>query len=73
MKDTPLKFATVLQCPNCGQRGARHWEEGADHGHQLGSTRVFVNVSSGFRLDDSPTTAGEPKIVCDICDEIQPD
>ena len=69
----PVKFAVALQCPNCGQKGARHWVEGADHGHALGSQRIYTDVSRGFRCEEKRAANGEPVIVCDVCDEIQPD
>lgn len=72
MKD-PVKFAVALTCPNCGQHGARHWEEGADASHALGSDRVYLSVSDGFHCEDGRAANGEPVIVCDVCDEIQPD
>jgi predicted RNA-binding Zn-ribbon protein involved in translation (DUF1610 family) len=68
-----LKFAVAFQCPNCGQKGARHWEEGAGGGRQLGSNRAYRNVSSGFHCEEGRAANGEPLIVCDVCDEIQPD
>lgn len=72
VKEEPVKFATAFICPNCGQKGARHWKEGPDHGHAQGSNRLFVDVSRGFHCEDSRTANGEPIIVCDVCDEIQP-
>ena len=73
MKAEPVKFATAFICPNCGQKGARHWKEGADSGHALGSNRVYIDVSRGFHSEDGRAANGEPVIVCDVCDEIQPD
>ncbi|MEO7054577.1 MAG: hypothetical protein ABI191_06350 [Rhizomicrobium sp.] len=73
MKDEPVKFAAAFVCPNCGQKGARHWKEGPDHGHAQGSNRLFVDVSRGFHCEDGRAANGEPVIVCDVCDEIQPD
>jgi hypothetical protein len=69
----PVKFAVALQCPNCGQKGARHWEEGADAGRKLGSKRAYISVSAGFHCEEGRAANGEPLIVCDVCDEIQPD
>jgi hypothetical protein len=67
------KFAVGLKCPNCGQSGARHWEESADGGKGLGSGRTYLSVSSGFHCEEGRAANGEPVIVCDVCDEIQPD
>ena len=69
----PVKFAVAFKCPNCGQKGARHWEEGADHGRALGSARHYIDVSTGFHCEEGRAANGEPLIVCDVCDEIQPD
>jgi hypothetical protein len=69
----PVKFAVSFKCPNCGQRGTRHWLEGADASHTLGSDRTYLDVSSGFRCETARAANGEPIIVCDVCDEIQSD
>jgi len=71
--DDPVKFAVAFKCPNCGQKGARHWVEGPDKSQKPGSQRRFIEVSSGFRCKDGRAANGEPVIVCDICDEIQAD
>jgi len=71
--EEPVKFAVAFQCPNCGQKGARHWEEGADRSRKLGSARAYLSVSSGFHTEQGRSVNGEPVIVCDVCDEIQPD
>jgi len=69
----PVKFAVAFQCPNCGQKGARHWTEGVDQSRKLGSQRKYIDVSSGFHCEEGRAANGEPVIVCDVCDEIQPD
>jgi predicted RNA-binding Zn-ribbon protein involved in translation (DUF1610 family) len=69
----PVKFAVAFKCPNCGQKGARHWEEGADGSRTLGSKRAYLNVSSGFHCEEGRAANGDPVVVCDVCDEIQPD
>jgi predicted RNA-binding Zn-ribbon protein involved in translation (DUF1610 family) len=71
--EEPVKFAVAFQCPNCGQKGARHWEEGVDQSRKQGSKRAYLNVSSGFHCEEGRAANGEPLIVCDVCDEIQPD
>jgi hypothetical protein len=73
MKAEPVKFAVAFICPNCGQKGARHWNEGMDGSHTLGSKRAFINVSNGFHTEEGRAANGEPIVVCDVCDEIQPD
>ena len=69
----PVKFAVALQCPNCGQKGARHWVEGTDQSRKLGSQRKYIDVSNGFHCEEGRAANGEPVVVCDVCDEIQPD
>ncbi len=73
MKAEPVKFAVAFVCPNCGQKGARHWKEGADGSHVRGSNRIYTDVSNGFHCEESRAANGEPLIVCDVCEEIQPD
>jgi hypothetical protein len=73
VKAEPVKFAVAFTCSNCGQKGARHWKEGPDGGHGLGSKRTYIDVSSGFHAEDRRAANGEPVIVCDICDQIQTD
>jgi hypothetical protein len=68
-----VKFAVAFQCSNCRQKGARHWEEGTDGSRKLGSARAYLNVSSGFHCEEDRAANGEPVIVCDVCNEIQPD
>lgn len=73
MKAEPVKFAVAFVCSNCGQKGARHWTEGPDGGHGPGSKRTYLDVSSGFHAEAGRAANGEPLIVCDVCDQIQPD
>ena len=68
-----VKFAVAFQCPSCGQKGSRHWEAGADGSRKLGSDRTYLRVSDGFHCEEGRARNGEPLIVCDVCDEIQPD
>ena len=69
----PVAFDISFACPNCGQKGTRHWEEGADRSRKQGSDRAYLSVSSGFHCETGRAANGEPVIVCDVCDEIQPD
>ena len=73
MMDEPVKFSVSFKCPNCGQAGHRHWQEGVGKSHAQGSDRAYLDVSSGFHCEVGRAANGEPIIVCDVCDEIQPD
>ena len=59
--------------PQLRPEGPRHWEEGADQSQTLGSKRAYLSVSSGFHCEVGRAANGEPLIICDVCDEIQPD
>lgn len=68
-----VKFAVAFVCPNCGQKGDRNWEEGLDKSQLLGGDRNYISVTKGFHCELGRAANGEPIIVCDVCDEIQPD
>lgn len=68
-----VKFAVAFKCPNCGQAGARHWQRGPGGRTAIGSGRLYLDVSSGFHCELGRAANGEPIVVCDVCDEIQPD
>ena len=63
----PATFTIAFQCPNCSQQGARRWSEGP------GAGRTYLDVSTGFPVEAGRSPKGDPVIVCDACDEIQPD
>jgi hypothetical protein len=67
------QFTVPLKCPNCGQVGSAVWEE--DDGHTKGQNapRKLLRLSNGFHTEKGRTHSGDPIIVCDPCDEIQPD
>lgn len=48
----PQTFAVAFACPHCGQKGVRHWEEGADGCRTLGSGRAYLKVSGGFHCEE---------------------
>jgi len=66
-------FETMIKCPNCSQSGRLQWDEGAGGGHERGGTRIYLSVSEGFHREAGRMLSGDPVIVCNICDEIQPD
>ncbi|MGH6873237.1 MAG: hypothetical protein ACREHE_17205 [Rhizomicrobium sp.] len=72
MADGP-KFQTAIACPTCGQTGELAWAEGPGGGQERGGTRVFLRVSDGFHVEEGRMPSGDPVIVCNACDEIQPD
>jgi hypothetical protein len=67
------RFTIRFTCPNCGQAGTRTWEESASKSRIAGEGRVLLNVSDDFHIEAGRTRSGEPLIVCNVCDEIQPD
>lgn len=67
------RFAVNITCPECGQTGYRAWQQGEGGGQERGGTRVFTSVSQGFHKEEGRMPSGDPIIVCDNCDEIQPD
>jgi hypothetical protein len=68
------EFVVKIRCAKCAQHGTAIWEEtDAIHRHK-GAQRVLKFVSAGFSFSaDALTQSGDPEIVCDHCDEVQPD
>jgi hypothetical protein len=69
----PRKFSASFFCPNCKQAGVREWMESAALSRLFGMGRTLAGVSEGFHIETGRTASGEPIIVCNTCDEIQPD
>ena len=67
------KFETTITCPTCSQSGRLQWKEGSGGGRERGGTRTYISVSDGFHREDGRMPSGDPVIVCNVCDEIQPD
>jgi hypothetical protein len=67
------QFVATFKCTNCEQAGDRTWEESSTQSRFVGEGRTLVCVSSGFHIETGRTATGEPLIVCNECDEIQPD
>ena len=67
------QFTLIISCAGCGQTGAVVWEE--DDGLTPGrkGARKLMQLSPGFHRESGRTQSGDPLIVCDACDEIQPD
>jgi hypothetical protein len=67
------QFIAAFECTNCRQAGDRTWEESSAQSRIVGEGRTLVRVSSGFHIETGRAASGEPLIVCNECDEIQPD
>jgi hypothetical protein len=73
MVTTPERFSAHFRCANCGQTGTRAWEEPSSRSRVQSEGRRLIEVSGGFHIEEGRTASGEPLVVCDTCDEIQPD
>jgi len=73
MGDERQQFTVAITCPNCDAPGAVVWEESADHDRTRGSQRRLVSVHGAFHRETGRIAPGDPVIVCNVCDEIQPD
>lgn len=67
------QFTVDIACPHCAQNGAVVWEENTLGNRQNGIQRAFISVSAGFHTEAGRTQSGDPVIVCNKCDTIQPD
>jgi hypothetical protein len=67
------QFTVDIACPHCAQKGAVVWEENTLGNRQNGVERAMIRVSPGFHAEAGRTQSGDPVIVCDRCDTIQPD
>ena len=65
------QFILPLSCP-CGATGCVTWEENSG-ANPRGPQRRLVNISDGFHAETGRTRSGDPLIVCNGCDRIQPD
>ena len=61
-EDKHIEFA----CPHCGQTGEIVW-----NGEK--KARVLVRLSDGFHVEEGRTADARPLIICNACDEIDPD
>jgi uncharacterized metal-binding protein len=69
----PRQFTVAFKCSNCPEVGVRTWTESASESQVAGEGRTLVSVTQGFHIETGRTESGEPLIVCDACDQIQPD
>ena len=73
MADARQQFTVAITCANCGALGAVVWEETGDNHRRRGSERRLLSLHGEFHRESGRTNSGDPLIVCDACDEIQPD
>ena len=66
------QFTIVLTCPYCGVAGAAVWEENGLI-NVKGPQRRLISIQGEFHKESGRTESGDPIIVCNRCDEIQPD
>jgi len=69
----PKQFTVAFKCLHCGEVGVRTWAESTGQSHAAGEGRTLISVTEGFHIETGRTVSGEPLIVCDACDQIQPD
>jgi hypothetical protein len=67
------QFSVPLKCPKCDHAGSVVWEETIGPGRQRGPERILILLASGFRQGEGTTRSGDPSIVCNHCDTVQPD
>ena len=67
------QFTVPINCANCNALGAVVWEEAGNHDRARGAERRLVSIHGAFHHETGRTNSGDPVIVCDACDEIQPD
>jgi hypothetical protein len=69
------RFTLPLRCPHCGQTGEVVWTESAGGNRNRGSARALVSISEGFHAEVGRLGIDKdnPIVVCNVCDEIQPD
>jgi hypothetical protein len=67
------QFTVDINCPHCAQPGAVVWEENTIGNRVHGIQRALIRVSDGFHPETARTESGDPLLVCDKCNTIQPD
>lgn len=73
MPDERQRFNASIKCPNCGAQGFAQWEESGSTDRTRGSERTLILLDGEFHTEAGRTQSGDPVIVCNACDEIQPD
>lgn len=67
------QFTVAITCSNCRTPGAIIWEEARGHDRARGSERRLMSIHGEFHRETDRTESGDLVIVCNLCDEIQPD
>jgi len=67
------QFTVPIACPNCATLGAVVWEESGSRDRMRGPERELVIIHGEFHQETARAPSGDPVIVCNLCDEIQPD
>jgi hypothetical protein len=67
------EFTVAIICANCGTPGAVVWEEAGDQHREHGPQRRLISLHGEFHRESGRTRSGDPLIICNACDEIQPD
>lgn len=70
MADEGQQVTAALRCPNCDASGAVVWE---DHEKPRAPQRRLVFLHGEFHAEAGRANSGGLVIVCNACDEIQPD
>jgi hypothetical protein len=66
-------FQIAITCSNCGQPGTVTWQESVANQRPRGPERRLIDITPGFHAETGRTQSGDAVIVCDACDQIQPD
>ena len=66
------QFRLNFSCNHCGALGTAVWEENSPP-EPRGPQRRLVTVGGEFHSETGRTQSGDPLIVCNNCDTIQPD
>jgi hypothetical protein len=66
------QFTLPLSCSRCGATGSATWEENSAAGPK-GLQGRLIGVDGNFHSETGRTGSGSILIVCNGCDQIQPD
>jgi hypothetical protein len=66
-------FKVPITCSNCQELGQIEWEESASMDRKRGAERRLLAIRGNFHCEEARGPSGDPLIVCNKCDQIQPD